>query len=248
MENMMKMEIFNHQEFGSIRVLNENGTLLFCGFDVAVSLGYSNPRDAIRKHCRCVAKRDVPHPQSAGKIIEMTFIPESDMYRLIVHSKLPSAERFEKWVFDEVLPTIRRTGGYMTDNLLEQAAADPNVLLRFASELLKKHEENEHLTAAVQNLAPKAAFYDAFIAPGECTNIRATAKQLEVGERAFCRFLMEAGFLYRCPAGYLLPYAKPSNVGLFRVKDYVAENGHVGQQTVITPQGKELFRLLLCAQ
>lgn len=170
------------------------------------------------------------------------------MYRLIAHSKLPAAERFEKWVFDEVLPTIRKTGGYMTDTLLEQAAADPNVLLRFASELLKKHEENEHLTATVQTLAPKAAFYDAFIAPGECTNIRATAKQLEVGERAFCRFLMEAGFLYRCPAGYLLPYAKPSNVGLFRVKDYVAENGHVGQQTVITPRGKELFRLLLCTQ
>ena len=66
-----------------------------------------------------------------------------------------------------------------------------------------------------------------------------------MGERAFCRFLLESGFLYRCPGGYLLPYAKPSNAGLFRVKDYVAENGHVGQQTVITPQGKALFRMLL---
>lgn len=248
MENMMKMEIFNHQEFGSIRVLNENGTLLFCGADIASALGYANTSKALNDHCRYVTKRYTPHPQSPNKQIVMTFIPESDIYRLIAHSKLPAAERFEKWVFDEVLPTIRKTGGYMTASLLEQAAADPNVLLRFASELLKKHEENEHLTATVQNLAPKAAFYDAFIAPGECTSIRTTAKQLEVGERAFCRFLLEAGFLYRCPAGYLLPYAKPSNVGLFRVKDYVAENGHVGQQTVITPQGKELFRLLLCTQ
>ncbi len=245
MENMMKMEIFNHQEFGSIRVLNENGTLLFCGMDVAAALGYSNTREAIRRHCKGVVKRDT---LTEGGLQQLLFVTEGDIYRLIAHSKLPAAERFEKWVFDEVLPTIRRTGGYMTDTLLEQAAADPNVLLRFASELLKKHEENEHLTATVQTLAPKAAFYDAFIAPGECTNIRATAKQLEVGERAFCRFLLEAGFLYRCPAGYLLPYAKPSNVGLFRVKDYVAENGHVGQQTVITPQGKELFRLLLCTQ
>ena len=245
MENMMKMEIFNHQEFGSIRVLNENGTLLFCGADIANALGYVNSRKALNDHCKGVTKRDT---LTAGGMQSLSYISEGDVYRLIVHSKLPSAEHFEKWVFDEVLPTIRRTGGYMTDNLLEQAAADPNVLLRLASELLKKHEENEHLTAAVQSLAPKAAFYDAFIAPGECTNIRATAKQLEVGERAFCRFLMEAGFLYRCPAGYLLPYAKPSNVGLFRVKDYVAENGHVGQQTVITPQGKELFRLLLCTQ
>lgn len=245
MDNMMKMEIFNHQEFGSIRVLNENGTLLFCGTDIAAALGYANPRKAVRDHTRGGTKRSIP---TTSGLQEMTVVPEGDVYRLIVHSKLPGAERFEKWVFDEVLPTIRKTGGYMTDTLLEQAAADPNVLLRFASELLKKHEENEHLTATVQTLAPKAAFYDAFIAPGECTNIRATAKQLEVGERAFCRFLLEAGFLYRCPAGYLLPYAKPSNVGLFRVKDYVAENGHVGQQTVITPQGKELFRLLLCTQ
>lgn len=246
MESMMKMEMFNHNEFGNIRIVNENGKMLFCGTDIAASLGYSNPRDAIRKHCRCVVKRDVPHPQSQYKIMEMTFIPEGDVYRLIAHSKLPGAERFEKWVFDEVLPTIRKTGGYLTDGLLEQAAADPAVLLQFASELLKKHEENEHLTRTVRHLAPKAAYYDAFIHPGECTNIRATAKELSVGERAFCRFLMEAGFLYRCPGGYLLPYAKPSNAELFRVKDYVADNGHVGQQTVITPQGKALFRMLLC--
>ena len=133
----------------------------------------------------------------------------------------------------------------MTEDLLAQAVKDPAVLLQFAAELLKKHEENENLTRTVHDLAPKAAYYDAFIHPGECTNIRATAKELAIGERAFCRFLMEAGFLYRCPAGYLLPYAKPSNRGLFKVKDFVADNGHVGQQTVITPRGKELFRMLL---
>lgn len=167
------------------------------------------------------------------------------MYRLIVHSRLPGAERFEKWVFEEVLPAIRKTGGYMTSSLLEQAAADPNVLLRFAGELLAEHEKNERLSGEIRRLEPKAAYYDHFIHPGDCTNIRATAKELGIGERAFCRFLMEAGFLYRCPAGYLLPYAKPSNKGLFEVKDFVAPNGHFGQQTVITPQGKALFRMLL---
>lgn len=167
------------------------------------------------------------------------------MYRLIVHSRLPGAERFEKWVFEEVLSAIRKTGGYMTSSLLEQAAADPNVLLRFAGELLAEHEKSERLSHEVSRMKPKADYYDAFIHPGDCTNIRATAKELGIGERAFCRFLIEAGFLYRCPAGYLLPYAKPSNRGLFVVKDYVAENGHVGQQTIITPQGKALLRLLL---
>ena len=106
---MNQMEIFKNPEFGSIRVIEENGKYLFSGTDVAAALGYSNPRDAIIRHCRYVVKRDAPHPQSPDRKISMTFIPEGDLYRLIVHSKLPSAERFERWVFDEVLPTMSVT-------------------------------------------------------------------------------------------------------------------------------------------
>ena len=87
---MNQMEIFKNPEFGSIRVIEENGKYLFSGTDVAAALGYSNPRDAIIRHCRYVVKRDAPHPQSPDRKISMTFIPEGDMYRLIVHSKLPS--------------------------------------------------------------------------------------------------------------------------------------------------------------
>lgn len=90
----------------------DDGKVLFCGKDVAEALGYTNPRDALTKHCRCVAKRDVPHPQSPDKTIEMTFIPESDVYRLAFGSKLPTAERFTDWVTEEVLPAIRRNGSY----------------------------------------------------------------------------------------------------------------------------------------
>ena len=111
---MNQMEIFKNPEFGSIRVIEENGKYLFCGTDVAAALGYSNSRDAIIRHCRYVVKRDAPHPQSPDRKISMTFIPEGDLYRLIVHSKLPSAEQFEQWVFDEVLPTIRKHGAYGT--------------------------------------------------------------------------------------------------------------------------------------
>ena len=96
---MNQMEIFKNPEFGSIRVIEENGKYLFCGTDVAAALGYSNSRDAIIRHCRYVVKRDAPHPQSPDRKISMTFIPEGDLYRLIVHSKLPSAEQFEQWVF-----------------------------------------------------------------------------------------------------------------------------------------------------
>ena len=107
-----QMKVFNHEQFGDVRIIEEDGKMLFCGSDVAKALGYTNPSKALSDHCRCVTKRYIPHPQAPGKKIGMTFIPEGDVYRLITHSKLPSAERFERWVFDEVLPSIRRTGGY----------------------------------------------------------------------------------------------------------------------------------------
>ena len=90
---MNQMEIFKNPEFGSIRVIEENGKYLFCGTDVAGALGYSNPRDAIIRHCRYVVKRDAPHPQSPDRKISMTFIPEGDLYRLIVHSNWLSVKR-----------------------------------------------------------------------------------------------------------------------------------------------------------
>ena len=85
----------------------------------------------------------------------MAFIPEGDVYRLIVHSRMPGAERFEKWVFDEVLPMIRKTGGYMTASLLEQAAEKPEILLAFADQLLAEHEKNRQLSGEVERLRRK---------------------------------------------------------------------------------------------
>ncbi|MCM1315754.1 MAG: hypothetical protein NC205_00845 [Prevotella sp.] len=109
---MNEIQMFDNAEFGEIRTIEENGKILFCGKDVAKALGYAKPNNAISTHCRCTLKRGIPHPQSPDKQIEMIFISEGDVYRLITHSKLPNAERFEEWVFDEVLPTIRKTGSY----------------------------------------------------------------------------------------------------------------------------------------
>lgn len=109
----MEIEIFKNEEFGEIRtVLDENSKVLFCGSDVAKALGYSNPRKALLDHCKGVTKRDTP---TNGGIQALSFIHEGDVYRLITHSKLPSAEKFESWVFDEVLPTICKTGGYVNN-------------------------------------------------------------------------------------------------------------------------------------
>ena len=114
-----QLQVFNHEQFGDVRIIEEDGRVLFCGKDVAAALGYDNPRKAVRDHCPHGTKRSIGvmtgkkvDGTPAMQNVEMTFIPEGDLYRLITHSKLPAAERFEKWVFDEVLPTIRKTGGY----------------------------------------------------------------------------------------------------------------------------------------
>ena len=105
---MNDVTIFRKDEFGAVRVLEEDGRTLFCGSDVAKALGYARPNDAIAAHCRATVKRSTP---ISGKMQEINFISEGDVYRLITHSKLPAAEKFESWVFDEVIPSIRKTGG-----------------------------------------------------------------------------------------------------------------------------------------
>lgn len=173
----------------------------------------------------------------------MKFIPEGDVYRLIVHSKLPSAERFERWVFDEVLPSIRKHGAYITRDKLWEIATSPETLMNLCSDLLAEREKNAALREENAMLEGKAAFYDLFIDLKHSTNLRTTAKELVVPERRFVRFLLEQRFVYRAPSGNVLPYAKPANDGLFCVKDY-CNHGHTGSYTLVTPQGKLHFAQL----
>ena len=237
---MNQMEIFKNPEFGSIRTLEHDGKGLFCGTDIAAALGYTNPRKAVRDHTRGGTKCSIP--TNSGNQT-MTFISEGDVYRLIVHSKLPSAERFERWVFDEVLPTIRKHGAYMTKEKLWEVATSPEALLKLCSELLAEREENAALREENALLESKAAFYDLFIDLNHSTNLRTTAKELVVPERRFVRFLLEQRFVYRTASGNVLPYAKPSNNGLFCVKDY-CNHGHIGSYMLVTPQGKLYFAQL----
>lgn len=137
---MNNLQIFENSEFGSIRTVKENGHIWFCGKDVAEALGYKVGRKAIFDHCKeeGVLKRNVP---TEGGVQEMSFINEPNLYRLIIHSKLPSAEKFEKWVFEEVLPAIRKTGKYETvpSNPLPkaQSVSEAVNLGKFVRDLLK---------------------------------------------------------------------------------------------------------------
>lgn len=109
---MTEIQTYTNAAFGSVRILYEDGKPLFCGADACKALGYKNQHDALTRHCKGVVKR---YPLTNGGKQQMNFLPEGDLYRLITHSKLPSAEKFERWVFDEVLPAIRKNGMYGAD-------------------------------------------------------------------------------------------------------------------------------------
>ena len=139
------LAVFKNEQFGEIRTIDEQGKVYFCGRDVAIALGYSLPRKAIRDHCKQqgVLKRNT---LTNGGKQQLLFIDEGNLYRLITHSKLPEAEKFESWVFDEVLPKIRKTGKYeSSDKLREQRAetAKINADTRRARELLKIADTTE---------------------------------------------------------------------------------------------------------
>ncbi len=132
---MNELQIFQNSEFGELGVLEQNGKPYFPATACARILGYANAKDAIIRHCKGVVKHDLP---TSGGMQTLNFIPEGDLYRLITHSKLPAAERFEAWVFDEVLPTIRRTGGYgepagAMEQLIEQLTLTTAALTKVAS-------------------------------------------------------------------------------------------------------------------
>ena len=234
-----KIEIFKNEQFGEVRTILEGEKVLFCAADVAKALGYTNPNKAVNDHCRAITKRSIP---ISGKVQSINFIPEGDVYRLIIRSKLPAAEKFELWVFDEVIPTIRKTGGYMTDSLLERIQKEPAVIVEFAQALILEKNRVKALECELITAKPKADYYDAFINPDDCTNIRTTAKELKIPERKFVQFLLKEKYLFRSPSGQLLPYNKDSNAGLFIVRDFVTFC-YTGSQTYFTPKGKEVIRM-----
>lgn len=246
---MTDIQIFNNPEFGTVRTLEEdNGVVLFCASDVAKALGYTNAPDAVSRHCRAIVKRDTP---ISGKIQEINFIPESDLYRLVFSSKLPTAEKFTEWVTSEVLPSIRKHGAYMTPETLQAAILNPDTMIQLCQQLKAEQDKNAQLTAVNSQLTvdkqimqPKADYFDELVDRNLLTNFRETAKQFGVKEKPFIQFLLDKKYIYRDKKGKLMPYAEKNN-GLFEVKECFNEKTQwSGTQTLVTPKGRETFRLL----
>lgn len=241
----MEISTFNNSEFGEIRTIQKNGEVLFCGSDTARALGYADTAKAIKAHCKEDGWVICPVIDSMGREQQAKFINEGNVYRLIAHSKLPSAERFERWVFDEVLPSIRKHGSYMTEDVLEQALTSPDFLIELATRLKAEKAKNAQLTVSNQIMQPKADYFDMLVDRNLLTGIRDTAKELGVRQNDFVRFLLDKGYLFRTKKGKLRPYAAYVDSGLFEMKEFVNDKtGYTDTQTMITPKGKETFRLL----
>lgn len=237
MEN--KLMVFENEAFGKVRTLNLNGEPWFVAVDVCSVLDLSNPTIAVSR-----LDEDERAKFNLGRQGDATIVNEPGLYTLVLGSRKPEAKAFKRWITHEVLPNIRKHGVYITDEKLKLFTEHPELLDALMRSLYTAHAENLRHRAERQTLLPKADYYDAFMDADGCTNLRTTAKELNVPERWFARFLQQTGFLYRSPAGNLMPYAIPRNRGLFRVRDYV-RNGHSGAYTLITPMGKSLFRELL---
>lgn len=248
---MNEIQIFNNPEFGTVRTLDDNGVILFAATDVAKILGYSNPYDAISRHCKGVVKHEGvsqttnQHGVTTNQTVEMSFIPESDLYRLVFGSKLPSAEKFTDWVTSEVLPSIRKNGGYIAGQ--EQLTPEElmaKALLVANKTLAEREARISELTVQNNIMAPKAEYFDELVDRNMLTSFRDTAKELGVKPKTFVNWLLEKKFIYRDQKGKLMPREDKNN-GLFEVKE--AKNDKTqwsGVQTLITPKGRETFRLL----
>lgn len=219
-----KVQIFENGEFGTLEVLMIDDKPYFSAVECAAVLGYSNPRDAVLRHCRSVVKRDTPHPQNPQKIMRRGFIPEGDLYRLIIRSKLPAAARFEAWVMDEVLPTIRKHGAYLTDAILEDAIKSQEYAFELLQRLQAEKNKTDALLGQVQTLSSKAWYCDRVLMSGGVVPVSIIAKDYGMTAMAFNRLLHHLGIQFKLGGAWLL-YSRYQN------------KGYTKSQTFCTPKG-----------
>lgn len=240
---MGELHIFKNEEFGEVRTVEIEGKSYFCGKDVAGALGYAIPKDAIAAHCKGAVKHRTP---TNGGIQELLFISEGDLYRLIVSSKLPTAEKFERWVFDEVIPSIRKHGLYATDELLD----NPDIAIAAFKALKEEREARKALEAENKQMQPLALFAKSVSASDTSILIGDLAKLLkqngyDTGQKRLFEELRQRSFLMKDGSSKNLPTQKAMELGLFEVKESTINNPdgsvRVTKTTKVTGKGQVYF-------
>lgn len=238
------VEVFKNEEFGEIRTLVEGDRVLFCASDVAKALGYANSRKAISDHCKGVTKRDTP---TNGGLQMLSYIYEGDIYRLIAHSKLPSAEKFERWVFDEVLPMIRNTGSYSIERKPDSYMIDDPI--QRAQRWIEEETERQQLRDKIEADKPLVEFADHVSNASNLIDIGTLAKiakdeHIDMGRTRLFDWLRESGYLMSAPGSKNQPYQKYIEQGLFKVRECTYKTPYgdkVATKTMVTGKGQMFF-------
>ena len=254
---MSEIKVFENSEFGKLQIVTINGKEHFPAAECAKILGYANPGRAIHTHCPHVTKRSMGVKTGIRKdgtptiqMIDVSYIPEGDLYRLIVRSKLPSAERFERWVFDEVLPSIRKTGGYVSDDEMFIRTYLPGLgeaeKAIFKTTLSALKSANEKIAAD----APKVRFAESVAASDDSILIADLAKLLkqngvDIGrDRLFAR-LRADGYLCSSSSEKNMPTQAAMNLGLFQIDERTWRDPygaiHTNFTTRVTGKGQQYF-------
>ena len=211
---MNELTVFESAEYGSIRTVEIDSKPYFVASDVAKALGYVNDRDAISRHCRWVVKHDIPHPQSKTKTLAVNVIPKGDVVRLAASSELKGAEKFESWIFDEVIPSVLNHGMYATDELIN----NPDLLIAVATKLKEERERNKRLEEQrqaleretiemdkkISELTPKANYVDVILKSKSTVLVTQIAQDYGMSAKAFNRKLKELGIQHKVGRQWIL--------------------------------------------
>lgn len=238
---MNELQIFKNEEFGEIRTVTIDNEPWFVGKDVATALGYERTADAIRQHVEAEDK-GVGEIQTPGGIQNMTIISESGLYALIFGSKLESAKRFKHWVTSEVLPTIRKTGGY------QMQVPHGKELLALA--VLEAQKTIEEKNAQIERMRPKEIFADAVATSKQSILIGQLAKLIcqnghEIGQKRLFKWMRENGYLMKSGSDYNMPMQRYIEQGLFEIKESSIANPdgstRLTRTTKVTGKGQQYF-------
>ena len=240
---MNDLQVFNNTEFGSVRTITIDGKIMFVGKDVCDILEYQNGSRDINRHVDEDDRQKIMLFDGT-KENETIVINESGLYSLIFSSRMPNAKKFKRWVTSEVIPSIRKNGYYdmresKTDSYMIEDPAER------ARRWAEEYEEKKLLECKVTELKPKADYFDGLVDSKLLTTFRDAAKEFQMSQKIFNKWLTDHGYIYRDRHGIIKPYEQYRKSGLFQLKDFKTPHGYSNVQTYLTVRGKETFRLLM---
>lgn len=252
-----EIRVFNSEEFGKVRGIEINGEPWLVGKDVAEILGYDRGTKSVVDHVDAEDRKYIGSETQSQLGIELGqrggwLVNESGLYSLVWCSKLPKAKQFRRWVTSVVLPSIRKTGGYISG---QEEMSDADLIAKALMVAARQLEERERRIADQQNdikllterneiMQPKADYYDALCSKDGTTNLRNTAKEFDIPERQFVQMLIDKKILYRDQNNIVVPYAKYAHNGWFKLRDKSTDR-YLSYQTRITIEGKDAIRKML---